>query len=104
MNRDSSLDFAVKKSTEPENQIRKRSVLFMRENRPIFQKLAPVVCKEDNQQEICNNDVRVVRKGEYDMGGPCNRDVNKITSNLNTDEENNPSEPQNQQKWSSAMI
>jgi hypothetical protein len=54
-----------------------KSLVFMRENRPIFQKLAPVICNDDDRQNLQNCNVKVYDKREYAMDTPYNMETER---------------------------
>ena len=75
----------------------------MRENRPIFQKLAPVVCKEDDQQDFYVNSVGVYHKSEYVMDKPYNRQALKGNIKQISNEGLTSAESTTPKKWNSAL-
>lgn len=104
MNRESSLDCAVKRhNSDNEKNTRKKSVLFMRDNRPIFQKLDPIVCKEDDQQDFYINSVGVFNKSEYTMDKPYNRQAIKGNTKQISGEVLTSAETSTPKNWSSAL-
>jgi hypothetical protein len=80
-----------------------KSVVFMRENRPIFQKLAPVICKEDDQQDFYVNNIGLYNKTEYVMERPCNRKVIKGNMKQISNEGITTAESTTPKKWNSAL-
>lgn len=75
----------------------------MRENRPIFQKLAPVICKEDDQQDFYVNNIALYNKTEYVMERPCNRKVIKGNMKQISNEGITTAESTTPKKWNSAL-
>ena len=75
----------------------------MRENRPIFQKLAPVICKEDDQQDLQDYNAKNCNKREYAMDRPYN--IQRVDWNVKQkySEEVIPSESYTPKKWNLAM-